>query len=366
MLFVDNVSSTEQQTLGVSIPAELRASMLREGALLSEQNLQNLTTLLGSNEHDPESICRALGRMDVRSDRLVGYVTEENETFLAHGDPDPSESEEEDEEAVLAELDNMSLFEDQVHEVFAVLEARKRTWKENKIYKANLKKDRGSFTKTEAGSTAPRPAHGGPPGGPHRKDRKMKLNRDQLKKVTRCRGCHKKGHWAEDCTLPPPATSSSSGPKMSGFVYSGSSNIGPTSAFTYVTGAPLMECGNVLGRPSGKQSVHVDPAADGKQSVRVSVVQPASSFLSLASGDAIVDIGATQDLIGKTAFEAMKYQLSLVGLQPIMVDVPVSVPLGIGGAAKVRGVALVPVSPGGFLVFWNSPFWTVKSHRCWV
>ena len=122
---------------------------------------------------------------------------------------------------------------------------------------------------------------------------------------------------------------------MTGFVYSGSSGAGPTSAFTYAAGLPLGECGNCLGQQLEKQSV------------QVRVVQPASSFLSLASGDAIVDIGATQDLIGRVAFEAMKYQLSLVGLQPIMVDVPVAVPLGIGGAAKVKGVALVPVSPGG-------------------
>lgn len=183
---------------------------------------------------------------------------------------------------------------------------------------------------------------------PYRKDKKGKLNRDHFKKVTRCRRCHKKGHWAEDCTLPPPASSSSAGPKMSGFVHAGSSSSGPTSAFTYVTGA-LADSSNLLVRSSAKQSVHVDAEQSEpmKQSVQVSVVQPASSFLSLTSGDAIVDIGATQDLIGKIAFEAMRHQLSLVGLQPIMVDVPVSVPLGIGGAAKVRGVALVPVSPGG-------------------
>ena len=319
---------------GVSIPGELRASMLREGALLSEQNMQNLSTLVGNNEHDPEAISRALGRMDVRADRLVGYVAEESHSYVEVGQEDLSESDEEDDEAVLAELDNMSLYEDQIHEVFAVLGARKRTWKENKIYKANLKKDRGSFTKTEAGSTAPRAPQGGFPGSNFRKDKKAKLNRDQLKKVTRCRRCHKKGHWAEDCSMPPP-TGSSGGPKMTGFVYSGSSNTGPTSAFTYAVGLPLSECSNYLEQPMEKQSV------------QVKLVQPASSFLSLTSGDAIVDIGATQDLIGRVAFEAMKYQLALVGLQPVMVDVPVAVPLGIGGAAKVRGVALVPVSPGG-------------------
>ncbi len=331
---------------GVNLPAELRAAMLREGALLTEQNMQNLTTLVGGNDYDPEAVCRALGRMDVRADRLIGYVAEENQSYLEMNPDDPSESDEEDEEVILAELDNMSLFEDQVHEVFAVLEARKRTWKENKIYKANLRKDRGSFTKTEAGSTAPRVAHGGPPGMAHRRDKKMKLNRDQLKKVTRCRRCHKKGHWAEDCTMPPPSNPAS-GPKMTGFVYSGSSSSGPTSAFTYATGVALGECSNLPGRSVAKQSVFEDDKPSAKQSVRVEVVQPASSFLSLTSGDAIVDIGATQDLIGKTAFEAMTHQLSMAGLQPIMVDVPVAVPLGIGGAAKVRGVALVPVSPGG-------------------
>ena len=72
-----------------------------------------------------------------------------------------------------------------------------------------------------------------------------------------------------------------------------------------------------------------------------------SSFLTLSSGDAIVDTGATQDLIGQVAFEALTHTLASSQLKPIMVDTPVSVPLGIGGAAKVKGVALVPISPGG-------------------
>ena len=117
--------------------------MLKEGAALSEQNLQNLTTLVGSAEHDPDMVCRALGRMDVRTDRLVGFADDGQPSFAEFSQEDFSETEDEDEEALLAEMDGLNLMEDQIHEVFAVLENRKRTWKENKLYKANLRKNRG-------------------------------------------------------------------------------------------------------------------------------------------------------------------------------------------------------------------------------
>ena len=217
---------TRAAEFGVQIPPELKASMLREGAALSEQNMQNLTTLVGAAEHDPEVICRALGRMDVRMDRLVGFAEDDHSSFAEFAQEELSESDEEDEEALLAEMDGLNLMEDQIHEVFAVLENRKRTWKENKMFKANLRKNRGSFVKTEVGSTAPKGPSGSHPGGSGHRDRKSKMNREQLKKITRCKRCHKKGHWAEDCTLPP------GGAKIQGFVYTGSSGVVSASAFS--------------------------------------------------------------------------------------------------------------------------------------
>ena len=312
---------------GVSIPPELRASMLKEGAQLSDQNLQNLTTLVANHEYDPDMICRALGRMDVRADRLVGFATEEPSESFLEGTAE-LETESEDEEIIMAELDGMNLFEDQVQEVYAVLESKKRSWKENKLYKANVRKDRGSFSKSEAGSTAPKGSHGGVPGNFERRGRRLKMNKEQLKKITRCRRCQKKGHWAEDCTSPPvnPAAGNS---KIHGFVYTGSGAAAPTSAFTYFNQVYLAQ--------STVQQAIQEVCEKSIQ------VQETGSFLSIASGDAILDIGATQDLIGKIAFEAMKHRLAAAGLRAIMA----AVPSGIGGAAQVRGVALVPICPGG-------------------
>ena len=39
---------------GFNLPSELRAAMLKEGASLSEQNLQNLVAILGPNDSDPD------------------------------------------------------------------------------------------------------------------------------------------------------------------------------------------------------------------------------------------------------------------------------------------------------------------------
>ena len=101
--------------------------------------------------------------------------------------------------------------EDQASFVFALLDSKpdrkRRTWKENKLFKAEARKDRGSFVKG-SGTEAPRGASGGPPGArsttqaPFRgrfRGSRPKLSREQMKKVSRCRLCDQKGHWAEDC-----------------------------------------------------------------------------------------------------------------------------------------------------------------------
>ena len=44
-----------------------------------------------------------------------------------------------------------------------MLEHRRRTWRENKLYKANMKKDRGSFVK-DGGQSFPKGQSGGIPG----------------------------------------------------------------------------------------------------------------------------------------------------------------------------------------------------------
>ena len=181
---------SQATAFGIVIPDSFKATMLKEGANLSEQNQQNLCALLAGQDDDPNAVARALSRLDVRSDRMAGFVenTQSNlESYMSTNDDleDPEEDSL-DEDDIIHELEPLDLTEDQVAEVFAVLEQKKRrprTWKENKDFKAEMKKDRTSFTKGDDRPRAGRrfEAHGKPRRGP--------FNCEQLKKISRCKLC---------------------------------------------------------------------------------------------------------------------------------------------------------------------------------
>ena len=214
---------------GVQIPEALRAMLMREGAALSDQNQQNLTALLQGREEDPDAVARALSRMDVRHDRITAYSEDipEELNYLATDEhyEEEEDGEDLDESDMLQELDKLDLDENQICEVFAVLEQRRRSWKENKLLKADMRKDRGNFVKDGA-NAAPRGQYGGVPGGGIRRGGKGSkgsgrggLNREQLKKVSKCHTCHKKGHWSEDCPQNASQNGQRKNPGPSGFAY---------------------------------------------------------------------------------------------------------------------------------------------------
>ena len=66
------------------------------------------------------------------------------------------------------------------------------------------------------------------------------------------------------------------------------------------------------------------------------------AFLSLPGGEAVLDIGATQDLIGQTALADLTKVLHAAGLQPVKIDKPVNTPTGIGGSARALYAVLLP------------------------
>ena len=248
-------------------------SLLREGAGLSEQNQQNLTTLLRGRELDVDYLALLLSRMDARTERITGFATHEEgvnppEIFLAEsgqGEEELSEDESEAdfEDQDFAALEELNFTEDQAHYVYAILENRfdkkKRTWKENKNYKAEMKKDRGSFVKGVAGDH-PRGAGGGLPGARDQRPRgakgsgRGKLTRDQMKRISRCRLCNKKGHWAEDCHMSrPQSTTTVTTQRPTGFCY-----LGPAassgSGVGWVLMAGLKEV-SFLGQPERRRVV---------------------------------------------------------------------------------------------------------------
>jgi hypothetical protein len=74
-----------------------------------------------------------------------------------------------------------------------------------------------------------------------------------------------------------------------------------------------------------------------------------SSFLShvllaLPPGEAIADIGAGQDVMGWEANQSLSKVLAEQGLRPVPLDTRPPRTKGVGGTAKVVGMALAPVT----------------------
>ncbi len=149
---------------GINMPKDFQASLLKEGAGLSDQNVQNLTSLLHGQDSDPNEVARCLGLLDVsRGDRVTGLVLPDEdyfqtETFVAE-ENDVEESEDDitsdDEKHILFELEKLELGEEQALEVYMALDSthRRRTWKQSKQFKQEARKDRGHFSKNVNGST---------------------------------------------------------------------------------------------------------------------------------------------------------------------------------------------------------------------
>ena len=301
---------TRASQFGLELPADLRVSLLREGAGVSEQNQQNLTTLLRGREQDVDYLALVLSRMDARAERITGFTTHEEtdepgEVFLCENgeaeEPPDDESGEDAAETDVGALEELNFNEDQANYVFAILsgrfERKKRTWKENKNYKTEMRKDRGSFVKGISGDH-PRGASGGLPGrdsrgrGPKGAGR-HKLSREEMKKISRCRLCDRKGHWAEDCHLSRPQGSATvTTQKASGFCY-----LGPSGDRSSSSGWVFM---------AGTKTIRWDDSGKDDSTLQEDLAPLVETwnFLTFKSGDAILDIGATQDIIGLPAMEA--------------------------------------------------------------
>ena len=327
---------TKAETYGISLPAEFKVSLMKEGANLTDQNLQNLAVLTLGKENDVDFLATAMARLDVRGDRLSGYVHEEaedrgrgnvyaegveREMEIEESDADSQDDESIPDEAVLAELEDLSFNEEQAALVFALIEnrppRRRRTWKENKLFKAEVRKERKPFRK---GSSPP---HGSGGRGNGRGDR-PRVSREQLKKLSKCRLCGRRGHWAEDCDQSRPSSGENS--NVSGFCY-----LGPSSSNSFV-GVTMAELHKILSQVKNEEK---------------DMIEQKGTFLALQSGAAILDIGATQDLIGEVALGALEQVLASKGLKPVEVPAPGGAPTGIGGAATVKKAVLVPISFGG-------------------
>lgn len=287
----------------ISIPDDLKAFMMEEQAGLSRQNLQNLRVLTGGVT-DFRQVIRALQILDTEDEPIMKG---KNSSYYDHAAEDAGsascgdtlsdeefELSEVEKQAFLSSISGEDLEEEAALSYLTKWESKKkRTWSENKALKNARRKDRRHFD--EPSSRPPRPqAHRG------------KLPISELKKITRCGNCGQKGHWREDCQNPYKPKNDTKGFNKNAFVFLGTSARSSSSWCNFL------------------------------------------SYLSIPAGCAIVDPGASQDLIGKKAFQKLSSELSKKGFKPVILPEAPSPAAGIGGQAKPLFSALAPCFLGKY------------------
>ena len=126
-----------------------KALFLEEGCGLVEQGLQNLKTMT-NGELSYNKVKDALIRLDVSKEKLTSSGVSGSRAFLADdstkaGDHSSELDEDDDidteaETAVLAEIEELDLSEDEGSRVLMALkDNRKKIWSENKALKAKIK-----------------------------------------------------------------------------------------------------------------------------------------------------------------------------------------------------------------------------------
>lgn len=328
----------EAQFLGaekyMSLPDDLKAFMLEEQSGLNRQGIQNLRVLTGG-KHNYSEVQQALKVLDTEEESIfkpnskTAHYLETGASESAGGnnyfqDKETASDSEEDEDLMLFAIEESDLQEGEALSFVADWGNKKRSWKENRQWKAARKKDRRHFDSRES--------------RPRRPDGQRRLSVEELKRVTRCANCGQRGHWREDCTQPLRARDGSSQGNYDKDKNKGKSGAANPTGFAF------------LGLSKGSSGSFSHWSAFGLNLVQAEDGDRVSLavWLSIPGGEAIVDPGASQDLIGLAAFEKLKARLAKVNLQPIVLDEAPSDASGIGGKAKPLFMALTPCCLGGY------------------
>ena len=285
----------------ITLPDDVKGILLEEQSGLTKQAMQNLRVLT-KGQHSYSEVKKALHVLDVEEESMIkpGKVS----YFEDLAEYAETDLEDDDDEEIFLAIENEHVAEEEAVALLADLQQdRRRTWKENKLLKAARRKDRRHFDDKSS-----RPA---------RPFNRRRMSVEELKKITFCGNCGKKGHWREDCSESVKDSSRQPKTKTNAFVFLGISEEAKSSAAFF------------LGALSDAKSMN------------------GACFLELNPGQAIVDPGASQDLIGLPSFEKLQTKLARVGLQAIKLDEAPGKAAGVGGSAKTLFMALSPCILGG-------------------
>eukprot|EP00971_Amphidinium_carterae_P237816 4721326-Amphidinium_carterae.1 len=241
---------------------------------------------------DWQLVSRSLRAMDtgVAGSAPAAYLLDEDEEEQA----DESEGDSE----AWRELEQLDLEEGEAQEVFAAIETEKsknkRSWAENRVMKAAVKKDRSGSQRAAFGAGTMARGSGSGKG----KGKGKRLSISELKLISRCANCGQRGHWRAECPNP----------------YKARGDAGPSS-----------------GEPAPGSTLFVFDGARTQQSaegeherLQAFVGLQAGVFATWTQGTALVDTGAAQDVIGEDTYMRLAAWWAKRGVFPIELPRPVS------------------------------------------
>lgn len=351
---------------GVTLPdAAVGYVLYRQASLTESQDLRFSAWAQG--KYDRATVTTCLRKLD----KVVAEKSKSSGTFLQEEDGDGSEHEaypvefedqkDEDQFVYVEEGDMDKIYdEDEIQIVLATYqEVRKAIQSSQKGRRFWKGKGRGS------------------PGQDFFKNKK-KIHIEQLKLRTRCARCGNIGHWAKECKNEPDGkgksyqgstASSVKAPSSAGqswYVSTGSDGCSNSILDTNFGVWCRGDCteNEVLGThhvDKGDFSFHEDEPLDGQLRGSETVFRgpkglvfekghdgPCCLFIGLTTSPstAVVDTAAQDGLIGRPALERLKQQLGAIGLR-ISWTKKKAKAHGVGGPAKVIGIAAIPLGLAG-------------------
>ncbi|CAJ1456378.1 unnamed protein product [Effrenium voratum] len=319
------------------IPNEIKAFMTEENAGLSKQGLQNLRTLT-QGASDFGAVRRALQVLDLDEESItrprahfVDSLDTAPETYLegVEDDCEDTEDDSEDQRETLKEISDLDLTEHEAQEVLLAMDRDDHHGKRKK--------------KTS-----------------HREKvvRKKRISPEELKKITKCANCGERGHRL---CLFGHVSGHNGGIVFRAQVVKSKSNLRNHRVGT-VTTTQKERTRDTFGEEKPSKRIKRADETDGPDNATASktteqivefvddeyiYLKEEQVFDPPPEHQAVVDLGAGQDLIGHPAYKRLQEKLAESGLRTVEFQEDGPSPIGIGGKATPVCSALIPCMLGG-------------------